>query len=239
MWSNSIKFLVVMLCALSLKAHALSDSVLVTKQLLTDSSVITVRCADSAKQHSLLSNKDYMYNRDQAASKSWWDKFWDWFYEKMGDIFETNSGQIGWKIIKYVFITLAIAVVIFLLFKGNVRALFYGKSASVEIDFRELNEDIHAIDFVTLIQQSLNEKDYRRAVRLHFLRLLKELTDKNLIAWKIDKTNNDYSIELLNTQYSKPFREAVLLYEFVWYGNFSLDEQEYLTTIEKFKTFEI
>ena len=126
-----------------------------------------------------------------------------------------------------------------LLSRNNIRALFFSKSDTIPIDYNEFEEDIHKINFDELIATALSEKDFRRAVRLHFLKLLKELADKNLILWKIDKTNNDYSIELSDSKYSKHFKELAVLYEYIWYGNFELDETNFKTTIEKFKQFEI
>jgi hypothetical protein len=67
--------------------------------------------------------------------------------------------------------------------------------------------------------------------------LLKELTDKNLIHWQIDKTNNDYTIELSKSKFSSQFNELALLYEYIWYGDFDLNEERFKSTIEKFNAF--
>jgi hypothetical protein len=90
-----------------------------------------------------------------------------------------------------------------------------------------------------LIEDALSKKDYRKAVRLHFLKLLKQLTDNNLIKWQIDKTNNDYSMELANSKYNSKFNELSLMYEYIWYGDFSLDETNFKGTISKFKEFHL
>jgi len=132
-----------------------------------------------------------------------------------------------------------IVIIILLVLKNDIRAVFYGKSASVTIDFKEFDEDIHKINFDELIANAISNNDYRKAVRLHFLKLLKELTDNNLITWQIDKTNNDYSIELSNSKYSKKFQELALMYEYIWYGDFQLDESNFKNTILKFKEFKI
>jgi hypothetical protein len=109
----------------------------------------------------------------------------------------------------------------------------------VQIDFSEFEEDIHKINFDKLIEEATSKKDFRKAIRLHFLKLLKDLTDNNLITWQIDKTNNDYSIELANNKYSSKFKELALLYEYIWYGDFPLDETNFISTILKFKEFKI
>ena len=123
--------------------------------------------------------------------------------------------------------------------KNDIRAVFYGKSASVVIDFKEFSENIHKINFEELIADAISRRDYRKAVRLHFLKLLKELTDNNLITWQIDKTNNDYSIELSNSKFSSKFKELVLMYEYIWYGDLQLDEENFKSSILKFKEFKV
>jgi hypothetical protein len=208
-------------------------------QLVNDSSKIQERKLSDEEQKKLLENKDYKYDRVGPAPKSLWDRFWEWFWRMIDKLFNTKGGKISFSIFKYVLIIAVIVIIIFLLLKNDVRALFSGKSASVQIDFSEFEEDIHKINFNVLIEEAITKKDFRKAVRLHFLKLLKELTDKGLITWQIDKTNNDYSIELANSKYSSKFKELALLYEYIWYGDFQLDETNFKATISKFNDFKI
>nr|MDQ3048623.1 DUF4129 domain-containing protein [Bacteroidota bacterium] len=150
-----------------------------------------------------------------------------------------KQGSLSIDVLYYLLLGAAIVTIIVLLLKNNIRSLFYGKSAKVAIDFKEFEEDIHAISFDKLIAEAIAKKDFRKAVRLHFLKLLKDLTDKDLIKWQIDKTNNDYSMELANSQYHSQFRELALLYEYVWYGDFHLNEDSFSSTVSKFKKFSI
>ncbi len=244
MWSNTIKLYCSVFCMLytlvyCTDSYGHSDSAKIKPSIVFDSSEVNVRSPLADKQKELLNNPDYKYDRVGPAPKTIWERFKEWFYQKLGQIFDSEGGALGLQILKYILITAAIVTIILLLLKNNVRALFYGKSASVSIDFKEFEEDIHKINFQELISNALYEKDFRRAVRLHFLKVLKELTDKNLITWKIDKTNHDYSIELSNTQYINKFKELSILYEYIWYGSFELDEANFKTTLEKFNTFSI
>lgn len=204
-----------------------------------DTSKTELRQPDPLNQKKLLEDPDYRYDRIGPAPKTAWDRFWEWFWRKVGELFDSEGGSIGLRIIEYALILGAIALMVYLILKNDVRALFYGKSASVAIDFSEFAEDIHAINFDALIATAISKKDYRRAVRLHFLKLLKELTDRGLINWQIDKTNNDYSIELANSKYSVSFKELSQLYEYVWYGDFEPDEKHFSNTVNKFNAFRI
>ncbi|MFL5765283.1 MAG: hypothetical protein ACJ77K_15170 [Bacteroidia bacterium] len=213
----------------SLKKHA----------IVFDTSRVQVRQPPEAQQKLLLENKDYKYDRVGPAPKGLWDRFKEWLGHSLDDLSNTEGGKVGITIFQYCLIIAVIVIIIVLLLKNDIRAVFYGKSASVKIDFKEFDEDIHNINFDDLISAAVNTKDYRKAVRLHFLKLLKDLTDNNLISWQIDKTNNDYSIELKNSKYAKSFSELSLMYEYIWYGDFHLDENNFSNTISKFKAFKV
>jgi hypothetical protein len=242
MKNNITKYIILLLiafCYCYTPAMAKNDSLQKTKVIVIDSSIIAIRKPSAEKQNELLNNKDYQYERKSPVGKNPWERFKEWLANQLDKLFSSKGGEISLNILKYALIIAAIVTIVFILLKNNVRSLFYGKSAKTIIDYSELEEDIHKIDFNELISKAIYEKDYRRAVRLHFLKLLKELTDKNLIAWKIDKTNKDYYIELSNTSYSKQFNELTFLYEYIWYGNFELNEDDYNTTINKFKSFRL
>lgn len=241
MFINNIKikflFLFFLLCSIlySTDSFCVNESVTIKN----DSSKTEVRRPNPEEQKKILEDKDYKYDRVGPAPKSAWERFTEWFWRWVDKIFSSTGGKIGFNIFKYLLIAAAIGIIIYLLLKNNFRALFYGKSASVQIDFSEFEEDIHKINFDMLIEEAIAKKDFKKAIRLHFLKLLKELTDKNLIVWQIDKTNNDYSIELSNSKYSAQFKELALLYEYIWYGDFQLDETNFISTIAKFKDLKI
>ena len=244
MWSSNIKFyftfFLLLYCALySPNGYCKNNLAKIQTIVVFDSSKIEVRELNASDQQKLLNNKDYKYDKIGPEPKSLWERLKEWFWRKVGELLDTKGGTVALNILKYILIIAAIVLIVFLLLKNDIRALFYGKSASVSIDFKEFDEDIHKINFDELIAVALSEKDFRRAVRLHFLKLLKELTDKNLISWKIDKTNNDYLMELANSKYTNHFKELAISYEYIWYGDFQLDETNFKITIEKFKLFEI
>lgn len=216
-----------------------NDSIKTKFLLVNDSSKVQVRQMNPDEQKKLLDNSDYKYDRVGPAPKTWWDRFKEWFWKNVEEIFSSKQGQIGLSVFQYVLIAVVIVIIVLLVLKNDIRSVFYGKSASVIIDFKEFDEDIYKINFDELIAEALSKGDYRKAVRLHFLKLLKELTDNNLITWQIDKTNNDYSIELAKSKYSNEFKELVLMYEYVWYGDFQLDESNFKSTILKFKEFKV
>jgi hypothetical protein len=227
------KHLLVLLLSLFLLNQ---QSFCLSKPVINDSSAREMRLLDEEKKSELFGNSDYRYDNSGQVPGSPWERFKDWLNRKFSEIFNSKEGDIGFKILEYALIIAAIVIIILLLLRNNIRALFYGKSAAVPLDFSELKENIHAINFDTLIAESISKKDYRKAIRLHFLKILKDLSDRSLIEWRIDKTNYDYSIELKKTHFSEPFNELALLYDRVWYGDIHIDKERYDMLMPKFKT---
>lgn len=205
--------------------------------IVKDTSRIVLRQPPAEKQEELLADKDYLYDKVPPAPKTPWERFWDWVERKIDEVFSSEGFSNFWDVFQYVLIVAAIGLIIWLLMKNDVRGLFYGKSVSTDIGFKEVSENIHEIDFDKLIEEAVARKDFRRAVRLYFLRVLKVLSDKELIAWKADKTNYDYYLELRESRYQGPFKELSFLYEYIWYGDFGITEDVYKGASEKFKEF--
>ena len=109
--------------------------------------------------------------------------------------------------------------------------IFGRKNKKLDLNVEELHENIHEINFPESIAKFEHEGDYRSAVRYQFLFALKKLSDKKLINWNPEKTNKDYVVELKVHDLKKGFSELSYIFEYVWYGEFSIDEQSY----QKFK----
>ena len=80
-------------------------------------------------------------------------------------------------------------------------------------------------------------RDFRYAVRYQFLWILKILADKNIIEWNPKKTNRDYMTEIKEKQLQRKFREAAKIFDYVWYGEFEIDENSYHKMKEKWSVF--
>lgn len=202
-----------------------------------DSTNISVRKPSAEKQNEIFSDDDYEFDKKGKPPVSSWDRFWDWFGRQFDDLFSTKTGTTFVYLFKWVLIVAGLGLIIFLLLKTDIRFLFYGKSKSNKIDFSEIAEDIHQIDFDKQINEAISKKDFRKAVRLYFLKILKLLSDKNLIDWKPDKTNYDFYLELKEQKFQNDFRSVSILYDYVWYGDFSLNETEFKTAAQQFRQF--
>lgn len=99
----------------------------------------------------------------------------------------------------------------------------------------EMPEDIFAINYQQEIDKAEANADYRLAVRLHYLYLLRRMADGNMIRYQQDRTNMDYLMQLHGTAWYKDFFRATLHYEYSWYGNFAVTATEYQVILQDIK----
>lgn len=162
--------------------------------------------------------------------KSLSERIQEWIDSIFGEIkpLSTNS-EIVKTILKILGIFLAGFILYFLLqffFDKNRRNIFGKRNKKLDIDVEELHENIHEIRFPETILLFETQKDYRSAVRYQFLFLLKKMNAKNLIVWNPEKTNRDYEIEI-KEELKKQYQRWSSIFEYVWYGEFPIDEKEY------------
>lgn len=95
-------------------------------------------------------------------------------------------------------------------------------------------ETIENTDIKSLITKAENSNDYRLAIRYYYLLVLKTLSLKNVIKFEDDKTNADYTIEIASKTYSNDFGYTSYLYNYIWYGEFPLNDMQYQKAKERF-----
>lgn len=101
-----------------------------------------------------------------------------------------------------------------------------------------ITEDIFAINYQKEIDRAAAQGNYRLAVRLMFLRLLKNMSERNIIRYKQDKTNLDYLLQLQPTRYYNSFFRITRNYEYSWYGQFEVNEDAYRIIRSDFDHFD-
>ncbi|MCH5682976.1 DUF4129 domain-containing protein [Niabella sp. W65] len=88
-------------------------------------------------------------------------------------------------------------------------------------------KDIFSIEYAAAIKEALNNKNYRLAIRLHYLQLLKMLSEKGVIHYQPDKTNFDYLLQVRSTPHYSDFSGLTRQYEYSWYGLFPISQSQY------------
>lgn len=210
---------------------------LIQNKISIDTTTFKARSFDTNFK-SKYNNEDFIYEFKPKELNTW-DRFKQWLANIIKDIFNTSDTETSLKAVEYFFKTIAVLLIIFAVYL-IVKALLnkegswiFGKSSNKKIvDYTDIEKNIHEVDFEKLIQKTLQSGDKRLTIRYYYLWVLKSMTSKGLIEWDIEKTNSDYLYEIKNPTIKENFEYASYLYNYIWYGEFALDD----FTFEKMKT---
>ncbi|MGA9213230.1 DUF4129 domain-containing protein [Kaistella sp.] len=219
-----------------------TDSLLLEKPT-TDNSVFLKSFQE--KFQSKYKGADYDYTTIKPQESLWQKikkslrKIWEAIFGKV----DPNKTSSYAETIIRIFAVIVFGFVLYFLIKfllgkdGNF--FFSKKNKKINIANQDLHENIHEINFSESIEKFEKQKDYRSAVRYQFLLILKKLADKKLINWNPEKTNKDYLSELKTDDLKNSFKELAYIFDYVWYGEFEVNEESYHNFKQKFFNFKI
>ncbi len=172
---------------------------------------------------------DFVYEK-KSQGESLWDRFLKWLGDVLDDIFSFGSGVEGapaYAIIIRIFLFLVLGFVVYLIVRALINKegnlWIFGRSAK-NIAVHDLTEEnIHQMDFRSLIEDTRRSGDYRLGIRYYYLWLLKSLSAREIIDWHWDKTNTDYLYEIKDAAMRKDFEYLSYIYDYSWYGEFEID----------------
>lgn len=206
------------------------------KVVKIDSGKVEIRKIDTAEVSAYSKQRDFIYDDVPPESLSLWDRFWNWLWDLIGRAFRN---KVSGSLIKYVLLGLVIVIVVFLVIKlvGLDYKVLTGQSKALDIPFEETLENIHEINFDEQLELALQSYNYRLAVRLLYLKTLKQLSDQKIISWLPDKTNRAYVSEIQDVQKREVFSDLTLQFEYIWYGEFFIDKNTFESVHQSFQQF--
>ncbi len=142
------------------------------------------------------------------------------------------------RIILYIIIIGVLVVVLYLILKNFLN--FFDErvpSSDLKNIVENLEENIHEADFETLLANALTNKEFKLAVRILYLKTIKQLADKEIIKWKKEKTNGHYIREIASPKTSSMFSFLTLAYENAWFSTYQVDEAKYKKLSRHFYDF--
>lgn len=171
------------------------------------------------------SDSDFVYERNTATPPTAWEQFKAWLWSLLQKLLpeDPDTAATVWNIAVYVFIAIGALLVLFRISGMTFTGAFGRAARRASISAELIDENIHEMDFDALIEEAAKKELYRKAVRLLYLRTLKELTDNHCILWRPEKTNREYARELTAADMRKAFERLTLLFECIWYGDFPID----------------
>ncbi len=172
-------------------------------------------------------SEDFNYEETTEEVNNIFGDFFEWLFSQLGRLFGIDISPFWGTVIKWVIYALFGAVAIYFLVKllsnekiSGIRAR--GKKRGNEIKIEETH--IEEIDLTQFIKDAITNGNYRNAVRYLYLNSLKKLSASGKIDWDFQKTNGDYYRELKDTALKDQFKKVSYLYDYIWYGEFPIDE---------------
>jgi len=181
--------------------------------------------ADEAFNYIEIEPEDNFIVRAYNKLKNWLGNI---IRELVEAIFGVGEAKGLLYFIFYILPYLILAVLVFFLIrfflKVNSRTLITGQKETASFQFTEDEQIIKNEDINALINNAILQKNYRLAIRYYYLQSLKYLTEKQVITWQQEKTNEDYITEIESDTIKSSFKNITRIYDYVWYGEFSVDQ---------------
>ncbi|MBM1107894.1 DUF4129 domain-containing protein [Aurantibacter crassamenti] len=206
---------------------------------------VTARGFESNLQDKYIGS-EFDYTSQEGKAQNLIARFLQWLFNWIDESFGINIPPYALEIVEYIIYILMGCLVIYLLVRfllgENFSSLFTKKATSI-IDINLSEDHIENVDLDTLIKTAIDNKDYRLAVRYQYLRILKSLSEKDIIDWHYEKTNSDYQNEIESQNSSKEgvqlktgFKKVSYLYDYIWYGEQEIDANKYETIETRFSS---
>lgn len=198
-----------------------------------------------AQFQSKYKGEDYNYSTVEPKESLWkklQKKIIKFLNTLFGNIDPNKSVNYADNILRFFAIVLGGLILYFLIkvfLNKNGNFFFSKKNKKLNIHNQNLQENIHEINFPESIANFERQKDYRSAIRYQFLLVLKKLSGQKYINWNPEKTNKDYLSEIINPNLKEKFKKLIYIFDYVWYGEFSIDEEKYQELKKKFSDFKI
>jgi len=187
-------------------------------------------------------NGDESDNKANARRKSEWVNDDTDERDQMSDPDNTvsYSGPINSLVLNIVMYGVIIIVVVAILYIIVKNVSFKGRGGKVNRDEKNDHaapvEDIRELEIDRALREAMEAGNYRLAIRIYFLGLLKRLDEDGIIVWKKDKTNREYLSELFTKSYHfDEIQNLTHAYEHVWFSDHTFSAAAYLEIIEAFK----
>jgi len=223
----------ILFCTIAVKAQ---DSLsMEEKQLQYDTSTNLNPIDFSAYKIAELKNDPSFDYLKTVENDSWWTRFKRWVnmrYQQFtdwlfGDYKAYEFVAVLLKILPYLILGGFIGLMIWLFMRLiPARSLFEEKEVP-QVFLNDEENIVRSENIGELIDNAIIDGDYRLAVRYYYLQLLRQLNQKKLINYEFQKTNSEYLNEIKADNLQLQLKKVMRIYDFIWYGSFSLSEPDF------------
>ena len=153
--------------------------------------------------------------------------FWNW------DI------GISPTFLKVLSISIIVILLTFVLVKLLGNKIGFGKLKEKKLSFslEDVEENLEETDLERFKREALEKKDFKTAIRILYLMILKDLSIQDKIEWRREKTDSQYVREMRGKDGFQEFRELTRSFEYVWYGEAPISATDYQKLLPSFSSF--
>jgi hypothetical protein len=136
-----------------------------------------------------------------------------------------NLAPFGWVLL-VIFVIAAIGLIVYIIMQSGKDV---GKVKVAPVDYLDDTPpaEIPLTELQRLLKDALDKNDYRGAIRIYYLFILRDISKKNWIKWEREKTNMHYLREMSSRPEYHEFDTSVGFYEIVWYGKREVNQEQF------------
>jgi len=170
-----------------------------------------------------------------VENDSWWTRVKRWIntrYQQFtnwlfGDYKANEFVAILLKILPFLILGAFIGLIIWLFMRLIPARSLLEEQEAPHVFLNNEENIVRSENIGELIEGAINDGDYRLAVRYYYLQLLRQLNQKKLINYEFQKTNSEYLNEIKADRLRVQLKKVMRIYDFIWYGSFSLTEPDF------------
>lgn len=185
----------------------------------------TVARMKKEKEFAYANDSEYWVKEKKVQRKSFWDYLFGFFASDL---------------VRVIFYILIGALILFVLYRIVVVNDLFIFTSSKRKRLATQESEASELDPVNLdnqIKDAMDQGRFNLAIRYLYLKTLYLLNDKNYIEFHPEATNNHYLTQMAHHKRAGDFRFLTRVYEYVWYGKFEINEQQFSLVYSNFKNF--
>jgi hypothetical protein len=143
------------------------------------------------------------------------------------------------KIVLYVIVIGGLAFLLFIVVKNVISN--YNESVHDDLiaKIEDLENNLQTENNIDkILEQALAMGEYKLAIRILYLGIIKRLSQAELIEWKREKTNACYVSEMVNHPLGNHFSFLTKIYEKAWFSDYLVDFTRYSVISNHFNNFQ-
>jgi hypothetical protein len=209
----------------------LSNQVIAQHKNFKEHTSPAIRNVPDSVTERMKKEKEFLYANDPS--------FWEEQKPQANNAFFKLLESIGRSpLLKWLLYFFLAAIIIFAVYQVMVVNNFFifTRTRSNKAQLKE-EEELMPVNIDEKINEAIDKKEYRLAIRFLYLKTLQLLHDKNRIRMHAKSTNKDYIRQMQKHSGVSQFRLLTRIYEYVWYGDFHPNDHQFQIINTNFNQF--